>query len=89
MSTFSTIKSEDTRLEDMASDPEWGNVDEKDPKSMARWMHRMEHALGQDLGGDLDELAEQVEAGVEPEDIEAGEEEDGGDESNGDEEDLE
>ena len=82
MSSFVSLKSEESRLEELESPASWGDVDEKDPKSMARWMRRMEHAMGQDLGTDFEELAEQVEAGDGPEGLgeegnEDGEAEDG------------
>ena len=66
ISNFVTLKSGEGQLEDLSDPSSWGDVDENDPKSMARWMRRMEHAMGEDLGEDFDELAEMVEAGETP-----------------------
>ena len=66
ISTFVTLKSEDSRLADLSDPSSFADVDEKDPKSMARWLRRMEHALGEDLGEDFQEMTEMVEAGQSP-----------------------
>lgn len=54
MSRFVTVKSEDARLESLADPSQYGDVDENDPKSMARFMKRMGQEVGEDLGEDLD-----------------------------------
>jgi len=43
-------------------------VDENDPRSMARFARRMRDELGEDLGPDLDEAIDQMEAGQMPDD---------------------
>lgn len=54
MSRFATPKSEDARLE-AASDPsQFGDLDENDPGSVARFVKRMGEEMGEDLGDDLD-----------------------------------
>ncbi|MBI4497169.1 MAG: zinc ribbon domain-containing protein [Chloroflexi bacterium] len=63
ISTFAVLKSEESRLEQM-SDPSWlGDVDENDPRSMARWMRRMGAELGEDLGPEFSEMVDRLEAG--------------------------
>ena len=54
MSRFATVKSEDARLESLADPSQYGDLDENDPKSMARFMKRMGQEMGEDLGDDLD-----------------------------------
>ena len=51
-SRFASPKSEETRLESLADPSALGNVDENDPKSVARWMKRMGKEMGEELGGD-------------------------------------
>ena len=63
-------KSEDRRLEDM-SDPSFlGDVDENDPKSMARAMKKMGQTLGEDLPPEFNEVTDRLESGESPESIE-------------------
>lgn len=63
-------KSEDRRLEDL-SDPSFlGDVDEHDPKSMARAMKKMGQAMGEDLPPEFNEVTDRLEAGESPESIE-------------------
>ena len=54
MSRFATVKSEDARLESLADPSQYGDLDENDPKSVARFMKRMGQEVGEDLGDDLD-----------------------------------
>src|SRR5262245_55554733 len=54
MSRFATVKSEDARLESLADPSQYGDLDENDPKSVARFMKRMGREMGEDLGDDLD-----------------------------------
>lgn len=64
MSRFATIKSEDARLDALADPSNLGDLDENDPKSMARWMRKMGKELGEDVAGDdLDQMVDEIEAG--------------------------
>ena len=64
MSRFATIKSEDARLDALADPSSLGDIDEKDPKSMARWMRKMGKELGEETAGeDFDEMVNEMEAG--------------------------
>ncbi len=63
-------KSEDRRLDDM-SDPSFlGDVDENDPKSLARAMKKMGREMGEDLPPEFGEITDRLEAGEDPEAIE-------------------
>jgi putative FmdB family regulatory protein len=44
------------------------DVDENDPRSVARWARRMKDEIGDDLGSDFDEVIDQMEAGGFPDD---------------------
>jgi putative FmdB family regulatory protein len=73
MSRFATVKSEDSRLESLADPSQYGDVDENDPRSVARFMKRMGQEMGEDLGDDLDAAMEESLA----EDGDAGGDDDG------------
>ena len=62
MSRFATIKSEDARLESLADASEHGDLDENDPKSVARFMKRMGQEMGEDLGDDFDAAMDETMA---------------------------
>ena len=59
MSRFATVKSEDARLDALGDAGQYGDVDENDPRSVARFMKRMGQEMGEDLGDDLDEAMEE------------------------------
>ena len=65
---FSVGRSEERRLDDLASPDTFGDLDEADPRGMARWARRMGQELGEDLGGDFDEMVDRMEAGELPDD---------------------
>lgn len=54
MSRFATVKSEDARLESFADPAQYGDLNENDPQSVARFVKRMGTEMGEDLGEDLD-----------------------------------
>ena len=60
MSRFATVKSEDARLESLADPSQYGDVDENDPRSVARFMKKMGEEMGEDLGDDLDAAVEET-----------------------------
>ncbi|RMH33512.1 MAG: zinc ribbon domain-containing protein [Nitrospirae bacterium] len=66
MSRFASPKSEEARMETLADPSRFGDLDENDPKSMARFMKKMGEEMGEDLGDDFDEALEEME-GSEPE----------------------
>jgi len=65
------LRSEESRLEDLADPSNLAGLDENDPKSMARWMRKMSREIGEDLGPEFDEVVDRLEAGESPEEIEA------------------
>ena len=62
MSRFAMLRSDDDRLDDLA-DSSMGDVDENDPKSMAKWMRKMGKELGDDVGEDFGDVVDEIEAG--------------------------
>ncbi len=70
ISRVAVVRSEESRLESML-DTDWlGDLDENDPRSLARFMRRMSNELGEDLGDEFEEVVERLEAGESPEEIE-------------------
>jgi len=60
ISRVARVRSEEGRLESLADPSKLGEIDEKDPASMARWMKRMGKELGEDLGEDFDSMVDQA-----------------------------
>ena len=63
LSRFATPKSEDARLESLADPSAMGDIDENDPKSVARFMKKMGQEMGEDFGEDIDQAIEEEMAG--------------------------
>jgi putative FmdB family regulatory protein len=72
VSKFAVLRSEESRLDQIADPAFLGDVDENDPKSVARWARRMGSEVGEDLGDEFHEMVDRLEAGEMPEDGEAG-----------------
>jgi putative FmdB family regulatory protein len=71
VSRVSTLKSEDTRLEAMSDPSNFGDVDENDPKSVARFMRKMGDQMGgEEIGPEFNEMVDRMESGESPEEIE-------------------
>jgi hypothetical protein len=73
---------EDARMEAAmgAMESEFANVDENDPKAMARMMRRMSEITGEKIDGEMEEVVRKLEEGADPESLE---EELGGADENG------
>jgi putative FmdB family regulatory protein len=61
MSRFAAVRSEESRIENLADPSKWGNLDENDPKSMVKFMKKMGRELGDEMGEDYDQLIEEAE----------------------------
>ena len=70
VSKVAVLRSEESRLDDLADPSNLGDLDENDPKSMARWMRKMGGEMGEDLGDELNEVVDRLETGESPEEIE-------------------
>ncbi|KPK46592.1 MAG: hypothetical protein AMJ77_05690 [Dehalococcoidia bacterium SM23_28_2] len=73
MSRVAVLRSEEDHLEGLASDASLADVDESDPRSLARWARRMGREMGEDLGPEFDEVVDRMEAGEMPEGLDEGE----------------
>jgi putative FmdB family regulatory protein len=60
LSKVRVIRSEESRMESLADPSKWGDLDEKDPKTMAKWMKKMGKELGEDMGEDVDQMVEEA-----------------------------
>jgi putative FmdB family regulatory protein len=70
ISRVRVAKSEDAHLENLGDPSTWGDIDENDPRSMARFMRKMGRELGEDLPPEFDEVVDRLDAGESPEEIE-------------------
>ncbi len=71
VSRVATVKSEEARLESLSDPSSFGDVDENDPKSMARFMRKMGSEMGgEELGPEFHEMVDRLESGESPEEIE-------------------
>jgi putative FmdB family regulatory protein len=59
LSRVRVVRSEESRMESLADPSKWGGLDEKDPRSMAKWMKRMGKELGEEVGN-VDEMVEEA-----------------------------
>ena len=73
ISRVTVLKSEESRLDDLADPIKFADVDENDPRSVARWARRLGREMGEDLGDDFDEMVERMEAGEMPDEPSPGE----------------
>ena len=70
ISRVAVVRSEDSRLDDLADPSMPGDLDEDDPKSIARWMRKMSAETGEDMPEEFDEVIDRLERGQSPEEIE-------------------
>ncbi|HQU28024.1 MAG TPA: zinc ribbon domain-containing protein [Nitrospirales bacterium] len=68
MSRFAAPKSEEARMEALADPSKFGDLDENDPASMARFMKKMGKEMGEDFGDEMDEAMESMGEGEPNED---------------------
>src|SRR5712692_5990216 len=66
MSRFATVKSEDARLDALADSSSFGDLDENDPGSVARFMKKMGKEFGDDLGDDFGSAVDEAMAEAAP-----------------------
>lgn len=67
-----TESGDDARMEAAMGtlEREFSNVDENDPKAMARMMRRMADVTGEKIGGEMEEVVRKLEEGADPEALE-------------------
>ena len=77
-SRVAVLRSEEAALDDFA-EGSMGDVDESDPRSMARWLRRMSHDMGEPIDAEMEAELDRMEAGEMPEEM--GDDEDAFDDS--------
>jgi putative FmdB family regulatory protein len=70
ISRVAVVRSEESRLDDLADPSMLGDLDENDPKSLARWMRKMSTEAGEEMPQEFDEVIDRLESGQSPEEIE-------------------
>jgi putative FmdB family regulatory protein len=60
LSRVRVVRSEESRMESLADPSKWTGLDEKDPKSMAKWMKKMGKEMGEDMGEDVDQMVDKA-----------------------------
>lgn len=60
ISKVRVIRSEESRLESLADPSKWGDIDENDPKSIAKWMKKMGKEMGEDMDGIEEAIDEEM-----------------------------
>jgi len=79
VSLVAVLKSEESRLEELADPSLFGDVDENDPRSVAQFARKLGEQMGSDLPDDYKEMVDQLEAGELPDEAAGGAEGDTGD----------
>ncbi len=60
LSRVRVIRSEESKMESLADPSKWGGLDEKDPKTMAKWMKKVGKEMGEDMGEDVDQMVDEA-----------------------------
>lgn len=69
MSKFAVHRGASSDLDDAGGIED---IDENDPKAVARWARQMKEEMGEDLGPEFDDMVDRIEAGEDPEEVMAG-----------------
>lgn len=70
VSRVSVVRSEESRIDDLADPSMLSDLDENDPKSIARWMRKMGTEAGEEMPAEFGEVVDRLESGQTPEEIE-------------------
>jgi putative FmdB family regulatory protein len=74
LSRFAMPRSEETRLDALSDPSNLNDVDENNPRSMARFMRKMGREMGDDFGGDdFNEMVDEMESSSGDDDSDSGE----------------
>ena len=68
---IAVLRSEESRLESLSDPSAFGDVDENDPRGMARMMRRMSGEMGEEMPPEMNEMVDRLESGESPESIES------------------
>src|SRR3990172_6227219 len=64
ISRFARIRSDDALIDSLADPSKMGDLD--DPKELHGWMKRVGREMGEDLGGDFDEMLDETAGDMDP-----------------------
>jgi putative FmdB family regulatory protein len=70
ISRVAVVRSEEGRLDDLSDPSMLDDLDENDPKSLARWMRKMGDEAGEEMPPEFGEVMDRLESGQSPEEIE-------------------
>mgnify|MGYP001100341927 CR=1 FL=1 len=70
ISRVAVVRSEESRMDDLADPSMLDDLDENDPKSLARWMRKMSDDVGEEMPSEFGEVMDRLESGQSPEEIE-------------------
>lgn len=71
VSRVAVLKSEDRRMDDMADPSLMAGLENEDPRALARFMRQMSDEMGEPLDPEMNEMIGRLEAGEDPEAIDA------------------
>lgn len=71
ISRVAVVRSEEARLESLADMSTLSDIDENNPRTIGRWIRRMSAEMGENLSAEFAEVADRLEAGQTPEEIES------------------
>jgi putative FmdB family regulatory protein len=72
ISRVAVSRSEESRMESLTDPTKLAGLDEKDPKSLARWMKKMGKEMGEEMGEDFDQSIDEAVEEAEKEEGEGG-----------------
>lgn len=70
VSRVAVMKSEDSRMEDLADPALMAGLENEDPRALAGFMRRMSDETGEPMDAEMNEVLDRLEAGESPEAIE-------------------
>lgn len=70
VSRVAVLKSEESRLENMADDSFMAGLENEDPRALAGFMRKMSDEMGEPMDSEMHEVVERLERGESPEAIE-------------------
>ncbi|MEZ4710481.1 MAG: zinc ribbon domain-containing protein [Caldilineaceae bacterium] len=70
MSRVRVLKSDDSRMDDLADPSMLAGLENEDPRALASFMRRMSDEMGEPMDAEMNEMVGRLEAGESPEEIE-------------------
>lgn len=70
VSRVAVLKSEESRMDDLADSSLMGGLEQEDPRALAHFMRRMGGEMGEPLDPEMNEMIDRLEAGESPDAIE-------------------